>query len=62
MCGISWRVSRRQSLDEGNRHGLKDLTDIPYPNDKLYESILNSDFGKARLIAKRFSNKIRGAE
>lgn len=49
-------------MDEGNRHGLKDLTDIPYPNDKLYESILNSDFGKARLIAKRFSNKIRGAE
>ena len=44
------------------RHGLNDLTDIPYPNDKLYESILNSDFGKARLIAKKFSNKIRGAE
>ena len=42
------------------RHSLTDLTDIPYPNDKLYESILSSDFAKARNIAQKLSKAIRG--
>lgn len=44
------------------RHGLTDLTDMPYPNNKLYESILNSDFGKAKRIAQKLNNTLRGIE
>lgn len=44
------------------KHGLADLADIPYPNNKLYESILNSNFGKAKLIAQKFNNILRGIE
>lgn len=44
------------------RHGLDDLTDIPYPNNKLYDSILKSDFGQSKNIARMLSNNIRGIQ
>ena len=44
------------------RYGLTDLTDIPYPNNKLYESILNSDFGRAKRIAQKLNNILRGID